>query len=147
MTKKNLFLVALALVLAGLSVYLNRDRFRSESIQIGERWSEPRGWMTRRAQKPPSKILIFLLNRQLQLTSVKVIPVSDIQTNKFPHPIWELATPSNSVPVKDFVYGLPIRGMKPPVKGATADPLQPGVAYRLFVEAGSLKGEHDFTGQ
>ena len=38
-----------------------------------------------------------------------------------------------------------IRGMRPAVQGATADPLQPGVKYRLLVEAGGVKLEHDFT--
>jgi hypothetical protein len=146
MTKKNIFLIVLALLLAGLSFYLNRDRFRSETIQIGERWTQPRTWMLRRNQKSSGPVLMFLFDRQLTLTSVKVVPVSDLQTNKYPHPIWELVTDSNSIPVKDFVYGFPIRGMKPSVKGATADPLQANTQYRLFIEAGSKKAEHDFTG-
>jgi hypothetical protein len=145
MTKKNLFLVALVLCLGGLSLYLNRDRFRPDSIQIGQRWIPPRPWMVRRNPKPPSKVLIFLMDRKVQLTSVKVVPLADVRTNKYPHPIWELTTESNSVPVKEFVYGLPIRGMKPAVKGATADPLQPAMEYRLFVKAGSLATEYDFT--
>lgn len=147
MTKKNIFLIVFALLLAGLSFYLNRDRFRSPGIQIGERWMEPRGGMLRRTgPKSPAKVLVFLLDREAKLNSVKVIPLADLQTNQFPHPIWELITDSNSVPVKNFVYGQPIRGMKPSVKGATADPLQPGAAYRLFVQAGSEKVTHDFSG-
>ncbi|HLP78783.1 MAG TPA: hypothetical protein VK327_17915 [Candidatus Paceibacterota bacterium] len=145
MTKKTLFLIIAVLALAGLSFYLNRDRFRSPTIQIGERWMEPRGAMARRA-KAPSKVLMFLFDRRVQLSSVKVVHVSDAQTNRFPHPIWELVSDSNSVPVKEVIYGQPIRGMKPSVKGATADPLQPGVAYRLFIQAGSQKAEHDFSG-
>ena len=39
---------------------------------------------------------------------------------------------------------MPIRGMRPTVKGATPDPLEPGVKYRLLIEAGSRKAEHDF---
>jgi hypothetical protein len=146
MTKKNIFLIVFALLLAGASFYLNRDRFRSKDIQIGERWTQPRAGMLRRAQKPTGPILMFLFDRKLQLTSLKVIPLSDIQTNKYPHPIWELMTESNSVPIKNFVYGMPIRGMKPSVKGAIADPLQTNTQYRLFVEAGSMKAEHDFSG-
>ena len=34
--------------------------------------------------------------------------------------------------------------MKPEVPGARAQPLQPGVKYRLFVTDGSAKGQHDF---
>jgi hypothetical protein len=146
MTKKNMFLIVAVLMLAGLSLYLNKDRFRSQSIQIGERWIEPRARMAPRGQKQPSKVVVFLLDRKVELTSVKVIPLSDIQTNKYPHPIWNLTTDSNSVPIKDFVYGMPIRGMRPSVKGATPDPLQPGVDYRLLIEAGPLKAAYDFSG-
>ncbi|MGN6641451.1 MAG: hypothetical protein ACTHKU_00465 [Verrucomicrobiota bacterium] len=145
MTKKNLFLILLALLLAALSFYLNRDRFRSQTIQIGERWTEPRGWMARRNPKSNSKMLIFLFNQKVQLTSLKVVQRDDLKTNKYPHAVWQLTTDSNSIALKDCVYGMPIRGMKPTVKGATADPLQPGVDYRLLIEAGPLKAEHDFT--
>jgi hypothetical protein len=34
--------------------------------------------------------------------------------------------------------------MRPPVRGAQADPLQPGVSYRLFLSAGEVKGVYDF---
>jgi hypothetical protein len=34
--------------------------------------------------------------------------------------------------------------MRPSVKGATADPLEAGVKYRLLIEAGPLKAEHNF---
>ena len=52
---------------------------------------------------------------------------------------------SNSVPTKDFAYGAPIKGMHPAVKEATADPLEAGVPYRLVIEAGAVKVEHDFA--
>jgi hypothetical protein len=145
MTKKNIFLIVLAVLLGGLSLYLNRDRFQSESIRIGSRSVPPRGAMLRRDQKAPANPMIFFFKNPLKLTSVKVYPVTDLQTNKFPLPIWELASESNSVPVKEFAYGPNIRGMKPAIKGAVAPNLQPGITYRLFIEAGSLKAEHDFT--
>jgi hypothetical protein len=144
MTRKNILLIALVLLLGGLSVYLNRARFKSETVQIGNRTVPFRGRVPR-GQKPPANSLIFLLNRELALTAVRVVYVSDIETNKYPHPTWELISESNSVPVKDFIYGTNIRGMRPSVKGAVADPLQPGVKYRLFIEAGAIKAEHDFT--
>jgi hypothetical protein len=146
MTKKNIFLITAVLALAGLSLYLNWDRFRSPNIQIGERWMKPRGPLLRRGQDPNKEVLLFLFDRKLPLTSVKVIPLAELQTNNYPHPIWELTTESNSIPVKDIAYGFPIRGMKPAVKGAMADPLQPGVHYRLLIEAGAKKAEHDFVG-
>ena len=99
----------------------------------------------RRGSKDPANSVVFLLSRPLKLTSVKVVPVSDIQTNKYAPPVWELVSSTRSIPVKDFIYGANIKGMQPSVKGAVADTLQPGVSYRLLVEAGDVKIEHDFT--
>ena len=144
MTKKSFFLTVFILLLAGLSVYLNRGRFQSEPLSVGSR-SIMRGPALRRGIKDPAKPLVFLLNRRQRLTSVKVVPLAELQTNRYPQPVWELVSTSNSVPVKEFTYGANIRGMHPSVKGAVAAPLQPGVPYRVFVEAGSVKAEHDFT--
>ena len=49
------------------------------------------------------------------------------------------------MPVAEWAYAWPIRGMRPAVKGAIPDPLEPGVAYRLIIEAGNRKAEHDFV--
>jgi len=146
MTTKNISIIAAVLLLGALSLYLNKDRFASEVIQISHRSVQPRGWLARGpAAKAPANPLVFLINRELRLTSVQVIPVSEAATNKYPHPIWSLLSDSNSIPLKEFVYGLNIRGMKPAVKGAAADPLEPGVSYRLLVEAGTVKVQHDFV--
>ena len=144
MTRKNTFIAVGLLLLAGFSFYLNRDRFRSAPIEIGDRSVHPRDWMAKRFKDSPSNPVIFLLNREVRLTSVKVLLASELETNKYAVPIWTLTTDSNSAPIKDFLYGVNIPGMRPVSKGATADPLQPGVTYRLRIEAGSLKAEHDF---
>jgi hypothetical protein len=145
MTKKNIFVVVAVVLLAGLSLYLNRGRFQSEPVRIGSRSMQPRAAGLRRGAKDPANSVVFLINRPLKLTSVKVVPVNDIQTNKYALPVWELVSQTRSIPVKDFIYGANIKGMQPSVKGAVADPLQPGVPYRLLVEAGDVKVEHDFT--
>ena len=72
------------------------------------------------ADKSAVNPITFGFDRKLRLSSVKVIPVSDIETNKFPHPIWHLLSESNSVPTKDFTYGASIQGMRPAVQGAIA---------------------------
>ena len=141
-------LIALAVALGGLSLYLNKDWFARDNIQITHRSRPLRAAFLR--GKRPAEIadvnpIIFGFNQRLKLTSIKVIPVSAIETNKYPHPIWHLTTNSNSIPTKTFGYGQPIRGMRPAVKGATADPLEPDVKYRLFIEAGSIKAQHDFV--
>ena len=94
--------------------------------------------------RPSSHTVSFALSRRLALTDLKVIPASDLATNKFPHPIWHLISDSNSVPTKAVVYGLPIRGMRPAVKDAWPDPLEPNTAYKLFLESDAGKVEHDF---
>ena len=93
---------------------------------------------------PAINPIVFGFDRTLKLTSLKVIPVSDIETNKYPHPIWHLVSDSNSVPTKELFYGAPIKGMRPAVRGAAADPLEPGVKYRLLIEAGPASAKHDF---
>jgi hypothetical protein len=147
MTRKQWLLIALAVLLGGVSFYLNKDWFAKENIQIYHR-SRPAGaGFFRRAKRPDSLAVnpvSFWFDRKLKLTSLKVIPVKEIETNKYPRPIWHLVSDSNSVPIKDLAYGMRIPGMRPDVKGATADPLEPGVNYRLLIEAGPVRAEHDF---
>ena len=141
-------LIALALALGGISLYLNKDWFAGDVIQIRHRSRPDRGGVFRRAKRPADKTtdpIFFDIDRKIKLTSLKVVPVSDIQTNKYPHPIWHLVSDSNSVPIADFWYGMRINGMRPSVQGATPDPLQPGVKYRLLIEAKAGKAEHDFV--
>ena len=146
MTKKQWMLVALAVVLGGFSLYLNRDRFAKENIHIFHRSLPPRpSRRNRPAATSATDPVLFGFDTKHKLKVVKVVPLSDIATNKYPHAIWHLVSDSNSVPTKEFSYGAPIPGMHPALKGVTADPLEPGVQYRLFIETEGRKAEHDFT--
>ncbi len=147
MTRKLWLWLAAAALLGGWSLYLNRDWFAKDTIQIYDRSRPARALFfgRRRASTSATDPITFGFSRRLKLKSVKVIPVTDISTNRYPHPIWYLLSDSNSLPVKDFFYGGNIPGMRPAVKGAVPDPLEPGTVYRLYVEAGDFKGEHDFT--
>src|SRR6266404_2657860 len=144
MTKKVSMQIALAIVLGGFSLYLNRDWFAKDNIQIFCRSRPVRG-LSRRAAPETAAVepLLFSFNRKVALTSLKVIPVFDIETNKYPQAVWQLVSDSNSAPVKSFIYGTRIQGMHPAIKGAMPDPLLPGVAYRVLVESGSQKAQHD----
>jgi hypothetical protein len=151
MTKKTWTLFALAVALGGISFYLNKDGWagRTIQLQISDR-SRPEHARSNRARPraqddSQSDPVHFTLNRELKLTEIKVVPLSAIQTNKYPDTVWHLISDSNSVPTSGFAYGQRIKGMRAAVQGATADPLEPGIPYRLFVIAGSLKAEHDFT--
>lgn len=147
MTRKQLLLIALAVVFGGISLYLNKDWFAGDIIQIHHRSRPERMGFFRRSKRPADSStnpLVFGFDRKLKLTSLKVISVSEIETNKYPHPIWHLVADSNSVPISEFAYGMRIQGMRPAVQGATADPLEPGVNYRLLIESKTGKAEHDF---
>jgi hypothetical protein len=148
MARKQWMLIAVAVLLGGISLYLNRDWFAKDNIQIYSRSRPARaGLFGRKRASDPGAVepVFFGIDRRLKLTSLKVVAVRDAETNKYPHTFWHLISDSNSIPVKDFIYGMNIRGMRPDVKGATADPLEPGVKYRLLVEAGPVKAEHDFV--
>ncbi len=147
MTRKFWMLLFLAVIFGGLSLYLNKDWFVKDSIQIYHRSRPIRVLSKRRAVANDSPVnpIVFGFDREVKLTCVKVIPLSEIQTNKYPHPIWHLISESNSVPTKDFTYGASIRGMHPAVQGATPDSLEPGVSYRLYIESAAIKKEHDFV--
>jgi hypothetical protein len=146
MTRKTWFISTAILLLAGLSLYINRDWFGSDDIHIYDRSMPARAMqMRRRAAEPgPANPVIFGFNRELKLTSIKVVPVSALETNRFAHPVWHLVSSSNSAPTKSFPYGAPMRGMRPAIPGAQPDPLQPNIRYRLLIEAEGFKGQHDF---
>ncbi len=151
MMRKQWLLAGLAVVLAGISLYLNRDWFASKDIHIYHRSLPDRASLIR-GRKPvrnndsPTDPIFFGFDRKLKLTSVEVFPVKELETNKYAHPIWHLVSDSNSVPVKDITYGALIKGMRPALKAATPDDLQPGEDYRLVIHtASSEKAEHDFV--
>lgn len=149
MSKTKIILIVILISgLAGLSLYMNRDAFAPETIQIAHRmspWMRPANPGARRANDLGVPVT-FTLNGFYRLTSIKVVLAADIETNKFPHAIWKLVSESNSVPVSSFNYGTGIRGMHPDVKGASPDRLEAGVAYRLIVVTKDDKqAQHDFT--
>ena len=147
MTRKIWTLIALAVVFGGVSLYLNQDWFAGDHIQITHRSRAARSARARPNRGDDSKVnpVYFNFGRRLKLTSLKVVPLTDLETNKYPHAIWNLVSESNSVPISECTYGMPIRGLHPTVKGISPEPLEPGVTYRLLIAAGSLKAEHDFV--
>ncbi len=141
MTTKQASLLALAAVIAGVVLYVNRDWFSRDRIQISHRFGS---FASRLGADAGGTPMMFEFSRKLKLTRLKVIPV-EAGSSKAAQPTWQLISDSNSVPTKGFVYGLPVPGMRPSLAGVNADPLTPGHKYRLLIEAGSLKAEHDFA--
>jgi hypothetical protein len=89
--------------------------------------------------------VFFALNGDFRLTRVEVIPFDGDKFNPQGRPVWELVSDSNSVPTRAFRYGQTIKGMKPAIQGVQPEPLEPGVVYRLLVEAGRVKASTDFS--
>jgi hypothetical protein len=138
MTKKNLWLVLLAVALATVYVVWFSDWFQPKTLAI---------FHTDRGLRPNARFgssLTFAVGHQVRFTELKVVPLAAYETNKNALPVWHLVSDSNSVPVKLFFYGQPIGGMRPFLKGARPEMLQSNVTYRLFITAGRLKGQHDF---
>jgi hypothetical protein len=141
MTKKYWILLVFAGVLAVAYVVYFTTWFRTGPLQI---YHTCRILRVRAKATPPPPVLIFVLDRPLGVKELKVVDRSAYQTNQNTLPLWHLISDSNSVPIKTFTYGQPIRGMKPRVSGSRPDSLETNTVYRLIVEAGALRGEHDF---
>ncbi|HUZ08136.1 MAG TPA: hypothetical protein VMV89_11695 [Candidatus Paceibacterota bacterium] len=89
--------------------------------------------------------IAFKFERPYKFNDIRVVELAEWQTNHQCLPLWHLVADTNSVPISGpFIYGGRVSGMKLAVAGARAQPLQPGVKYRLLVTAGSAKGELDF---
>jgi hypothetical protein len=150
MTKKNIIVLTVTFAaVIGFYLYLFRDSFAKRNIQISHTIRPNPSYIR---HPPPGAtaeelphLINFGLNGDFKLTSVKVIPLAELETNKYAHPVWELVSDSNSIPTRAFTYGHKIKGMHPSVKGATADILQANVTYRLLVQGTVLNGQHDFT--
>jgi|SRR5262245_34351485 len=144
--KKKLLAVAGVMVVLALYVYIYADWFRPAEMQIYDRISTGRPMRkTVRTNEAATAIsIVFAFDRYYELKDVKVVAVAALATNKHARPLWHLVSDSNSIPVKGFNYGERIRGMRPEVKRARAEPLEPNVTYRLLVQAKGRKGQHDF---
>ena len=149
MEKKQFVLVGVVVVLLGVYAFYFSGWFTPKQMLIEHsiRGGVPERGAMGRVEKADKamNVVTFAFDGKYSLTAVKVVPLAEFQTNKYAHPLWQLVTESNSIPMKAIVYGMRIRGMRPKVKGADADPLEANVTYRLIVEAGKIVGEHDFT--
>jgi len=141
MPRKQWFLLAVALVLAAAYVCCFTHWFRHEDIQI---YSTARAGLPRLAGARSSANVAFGLDQEYRLAEIKVVPLAAWQTNPDVLPLWHLVGNHKSEPIKFFLYGEDIPGMRPDVPGARPEPLETGVAYRLLISAGSVKGQHDF---
>jgi len=142
MTKRKWVLIAIALLLAFVYIYHFSDWFKPKIIQIS--YTE-RSLPSRNPSRAGFPAILFGFGGQLyQISEIKVVPLAAWQTNQTVSPVWHLVSNSRSAPMEFFRYGENVPGMKPAVPGARAEPLETNVAYRLFLRAGSYKGQCDF---
>src|ERR1700722_16508935 len=117
MTKKNFIVLSAAfLAVAVFYLYMYKDSFRKADIQISLTIRPKASALAHKTMDlgdADSVNLNFGMDHEYKLTSVKVIPVTALETNKYPHPTWELISDSNSVPTHTFSYGHRIHGMHP----------------------------------
>jgi len=145
MTKKNWLLISVALALAVVYVFYFTDWFNPKIIHISSHNARTTRANASAKTDSTTVSVTFKLGRPYKLTELKVVALDEWQTNKNCLPLWHLVTDTNSAPInKPFNYGQKIPGMKSKVEGARAQPLQPGVKYRMFVTDGTAKGQHDF---
>lgn len=140
--KKTPFLITLIVVVGGWVLYSNRDWFTKPPIQISHRFH---AFSARFGGQDTLAPILFEFNRKVKLTSITVLPIPAAGSKQSGRPIWHLVSYSNSVPTKGFVYGMEVPGMHPAAKGQAPEPLLPAGTYRLLVEEGSSKAQHDFS--
>jgi hypothetical protein len=138
MQKKEIMWTAVLVALLGLYVLLFHNRFAREQMTIHPSLRPARG------ADAAVSLVFFALNDDFRLTSVKVIALEGDKFNPLGHPAWHLISDSNSVPTRAFRYGQNIQGMKPALNDSRPDPLEPGMVYRIAVQAGSVRASADF---
>jgi hypothetical protein len=146
MNKNTTVLVVVAVILGAVYVYFFTDWFQKETIQVIPtiRPSGRMGNIPRSKGDPAVYPVSFAFSGKYQLTSVKVVAADDLRTNKYPVPLWDLISDSQSIPTKSLVYGVAPRGMKPAIPRARPQPLMPDVDYILLLDAGKIKAQTNF---
>ena len=141
MTKKNVFLLLVALGLGAVYLIWFTDWFRPKMVKIAH---TNRNLHANRRRGNALPNLIFHVNPQIRCTELKVVPLAEFATNQHAVAVWHLVSDSNSVPLTTFYYGQNIHGMRQAIEGVHAEALETNVTYRLFITAGHVKGQHDF---
>lgn len=141
MSKKNIYLILILVILGGIYVVFFTDWFKTKTVRIYSAIPPVLNSNTPRRHAP----IIFGLIGHFRLNEVRVVVLADYQKNPQAPSLWHLISDSNSIPVERFGYGQRIHGMRPAVAGEAPQELETNVVYRLLVTAsGGIKGSHDF---
>jgi hypothetical protein len=146
MNNKNLMQLGVLVALVAVYVIFFTDWFKPRLIHIAYTCrNSGRALRHPETEAPDTVPVLFNLGEHYKLTELKAYRLSEWATNHAALPVWHLVSSSNSIPVDRFGYGQYIRGMSPAVPGTHPEPLEPDVVYHLIVQAGKIKGEHDFS--
>src|SRR5271169_22969 len=97
MTRKPTLLIVLLVMIGGMFLYVNRDWFKRQPIQISHRLYRFGSRFSNEGAPIP---VMFEFDRKLKLTSIQIVAFDDTLTNKYPHALWRLVSDSNSLPTK-----------------------------------------------
>jgi hypothetical protein len=100
LSRKEIFLVVLVVALGGWYVIFFSDWFKPRFIRIEHTVRSSReGWAGSNRVEVASKwagSVTFTLHKPYKLTSVRVVPLAEIETNKYAHPVWHLVSKEGS---------------------------------------------------
>lgn len=139
MNGKNFILCLALALLAALYVVYFTDWFRHKPLHI---YHTNRNLSLRQGAESG---LIFGLESEYELKEIKVVPLQEFESNPKTPALWHLKAKDHSVPMKWFYYGQNIKGMDPYIPGQHAQPLDPTVSYRIFINTTKMSGYHDFN--
>lgn len=137
MTRKNWILIAALILLVGGYVYRFTDLLVSPQIQIDVS-TRPSGRGAADATVLP---ILFMLDREYVLQTLRVIAVSNVPAAQVGRSVWHLAAQGESEPQRGLLYGEPLKGLR--VVQSPSD-LVAGGLYRIELQAGRAKGSREF---
>src|SRR5436190_21006474 len=99
-SKKEMFLIALVVIMAFLYLGFFTDWFRRKTIRIESTVRSLReAWGPEGRADPGGKQsgnVTFSLHKEYRLTSVQVVPAAEGKTNHFAHALWSLTSKKGS---------------------------------------------------
>jgi hypothetical protein len=136
MSKKTAILIATALILAAISLFLYFDSLPPSKIQIAYRV----------LSNGRASSVVFFVDPAYPMTRIKVTSLDETESNPHPHSLWEIVPDKKPVTKTEFAYGENIAGMKPFIPGTTPEALDPKGKYQLLVNfVKDVRGECTFT--
>jgi hypothetical protein len=147
MTKRTCFGVLLIALLGFIYIRNYTNWFRKSQIEITVTSRPGRPGMAADDAAP----IVFGLDRDYELRSIRVLSLSSLQTNTTPIPVWQIGTVKGKSHkarpplLRGFPYGDKIEGLDPSTNLPEPQPLIPGHPYRIEVLSAGGHGEQDFT--